>query len=173
MKYIVFLLSIVLMASCAQQNENASEAENTEESVEAPSSAWAHYGDTINNENILSADEMMVIVSESGEAEVKMEGMIEEACQKKGCWMKVNVAGIEDPIMVKFKDYGFFVPLNSAGNSVVMEGVISYDTTNVDDLKHYAEDAGKSQEEIDAITEPEINLAFEAHGVMIKEEAEG
>ena len=50
-----------------------------------------------------------------------------------------------------------------------MEGVAKLDTVEVDVLKHYAEDAGKSQDEIDAITEPEIKLAFEAVGVKIKE----
>ena len=33
----------------------------------------------------------------------------------------------------------------------------------------FAEDAGKSQEEIDAITEPELRLAFTATGVMIED----
>jgi len=32
------------------------------------------------------------------------------------------------------------------------------------------QDAEASQEEIDAITEPEINYSFEAEGVIIKEE---
>ena len=40
--------------------------------------------------------------------------------------------------------------------------------TSVEELKHYAEDAGETQEVIDAITEPEISLAFEAKGVIIK-----
>ena len=39
---------------------------------------------------------------------------------------------------------------------------------NVDYLKHLAEDANASQEEIDAITEPELALVFEATGVHIK-----
>ena len=33
----------------------------------------------------------------------------------------------------------------------------------------YAEDAGKSEEEIAAITEPELRLAFTATGVMIED----
>ena len=39
----------------------------------------------------------------------------------------------------------------------------------MDMLKHYAEDEGKSQEEIDAISEPEFAYTFEAIGVIIKE----
>ena len=35
-------------------------------------------------------------------------------------------------------------------------------------LKHYAEDAGKSQKEIDKITKPEYKISFIADGVIIK-----
>ena len=40
----------------------------------------------------------------------------------------------------------------------------------IDMLKHYAEDAGDSQEEIDTIIEDEYNYAFEATGVLVIEE---
>ena len=39
---------------------------------------------------------------------------------------------------------------------------------SVDDLKHYAKDAGKSQEAIDSITEPKTTYSFMANGVLIK-----
>jgi hypothetical protein len=172
MKYIAFLLSVLIITSCSQQTQDeSSENQNEETEMTGNTDGWSYFGDTIDNNNILNADEVMVMVNESGSANVKLEGSIEECCQKKGCWMKVNVEGMEESMRVTFKDYGFFVPLNSAGNSVVMEGIVSFDTVEVDVLKHYAEDAGKTQEEIDAITEPEINLAFEAHGVMIKEKS--
>ena len=35
--------------------------------------------------------------------------------------------------------------------------------------KHYAEDAGKSEEEIAAINEPEYDINFIADGVIIKD----
>ena len=56
-----------------------------------------------------------MMVDESGMATAKLEGTIEEACHLTGFWMKVKVEGMEDPIRVTFKDYGFFVPLNSTG----------------------------------------------------------
>ena len=42
------------------------------------------------------------------------------------------------------------------------------ETYDVDYLKHLAQDAGKSQEEIDAISEPETKLSYVATGVLIK-----
>jgi hypothetical protein len=71
---------------------------------------------------------------------------------------------------VTFKDYEFFVPLDAGGKQTIIQGTATMDTTTVEMLKHYAEDAGDSQEEIDAITEPEFNYAFEATGVLVMEE---
>jgi hypothetical protein len=76
--------------------------------------------------------------------------------------------GDGEEMRVTFKDYGFFVPLDAAGKTVIMEGKAYYDTTSVDMLRHYAEDAGESPEEIEKITEPKLELAFEATGVLLK-----
>ena len=77
-------------------------------------------------------------------------------------------AGMDQTVMVRFKDYGFFMPLNSDGKEVIVEGKAFVRETSVDELKHYAEDAGKSKEEIAKITEPERTLSFEAIGVLMK-----
>lgn len=83
--------------------------------------------------------------------------------------MVMNLSDDKD-MRITFKDYEFFVPLDAAGKETIIQGTATMDTTTVEMLKHYAEDAGDSQEEIDAITEPEFNYAFEAVGVIITEE---
>jgi len=69
--------------------------------------------------------------------------------------------------MVKFKDYGFFVPKDIAGQEVIMEGKAYREVTAVDELRHLAQDAGKPQEEIEKITEPKVELKFMASGVLL------
>ena len=89
----------------------------------------------------------------------------------KGCWMLVaSDDSNQEPVMVRFKDYGFFMPKDIAGRKVVMEGWAFREVTPVDELRHYAEDAGKSQEEIDAITEPKDEMKFLASGVLLLDE---
>ena len=68
------------------------------------------------------------------------------------------------------KDYGFFMPLDCEGTEVVFDGVAYQDTVSVEMLRHFAEDAGKSEEEILSITESELAWAFEANGVILKQE---
>ena len=70
--------------------------------------------------------------------------------------------------MVRFKDYGFFMPLDAAEKEVIVAGKAYVKETSVDELRHYAEDAGKTQEEIALITEPKKEFAFEANGVLMK-----
>ncbi len=99
--------------------------------------------------------------------DVKIEGRIISTCPMKGCWMKMNVHN--DTLLVRFKDYGFFVPkTGSEGKAVIINGKISIDTLSVDQLRHYAEDAGKTKSEISLIIKPEITLSFLADGVIIK-----
>ena len=99
---------------------------------------------------------------------IKIEGEILSTCPMKGCWMKIKAE--EDTILVRFKDYGFFVPTDGVvGDRTIINGKLSIDTLSVDLLKHYAEDAGKPTEEINKIKDPEISMTFLAEGVMIKE----
>ena len=97
----------------------------------------------------------------------KMIGKVDEVCQSKGCWMKINLENGEQ-VMVKFKDYGFFMPKDIAGKEVVLNGMAYVNELPVEELRHYAEDAGKSAEEIAAITELKRTFSFEANGVLLK-----
>ena len=72
----------------------------------------------------------------------------------------------ENDLMVRFKDYGFFVPLDAQGE-VLINGKAFISETSVEDLRHYAEDAGASTEEIELITTPKVSYNFEADGVLI------
>jgi len=95
-------------------------------------------------------------------------GQIIDVCPKKGCWMNVKVD--TDTIFVKFKDYGFFVPKSGIeGKQVLMSGKIFKDTISVERLRHYAEDAKKSIEEIEKINTPEYKINIIASGVAIRE----
>lgn len=128
---------------------------------------FGKYGDTtINTEDAISANELMKLLEKNDSVETKFRAKINDVCQKKGCWMRVSLG--ESQMRVKFKDYGFFVPFNSDGHEAVMQGWAYKDTISVQELRHLAKDAEASQEEIDAITEPEVEYTFMASGVIIE-----
>jgi hypothetical protein len=96
----------------------------------------------------------------------KVSGKVVEVCQEKGCWMKVEKTTGET-MMVKFKDYKFFMPKDIIGKDVVLDGEASVKEVSVKQLQHYAKDAGKSEEEIKKIKEPKKELQFVAKGVLV------
>ena len=126
----------------------------------------SYFGDKISSENLVSYKDAKNQSFEKGSIETKIEGTILETCPKKGCWMKMDMGS--DTILVRFKDYSFFVPTEGAeGKSAVIQGNLFVDTISVDMQRHYAEDAGKSKAEIEKITEPKLGLSFLANGVII------
>lgn len=100
---------------------------------------------------------------------VVMKAKVSEVCQAKGCWMNLvdPVTSSDEKLMVKFKDYAFFVPKDISGREVMVEGKAYKEVTSVEELRHYAEDAGKSAEEIAKITEPVSEKKFMASGVVL------
>lgn len=70
---------------------------------------------------------------------VLLEGQVRKACERKGCWMELATAkDAKGPgVRVTFKDYGFFVPLDSAGSMARVEGVVKVAELSEDRAKHY------------------------------------
>ncbi len=99
----------------------------------------------------------------------QLSGKITEVCQAKGCWMNVLLDNGSE-VFVKFKDYGFFVPTNAAGNTVVMQGEVTLEELSVEAQKHYAKDKGASEGELELIIRPKKTLKFIADGVAITPE---
>jgi hypothetical protein len=96
-----------------------------------------------------------------------VNGQVLNVCQAKGCWVDVKLA--DNSVMkVKFKDYAFFLPKDIAGKTVVLNGMAYNQKVSVADQRHYAQDAGKSEKEIKAITQPKQSITFTASGVVIK-----
>lgn len=125
------------------------------------------YGAPITADGAMSAADFAKAMSQTDSMAVKLECEVITSCTKKGCWMTVQLPEGKQ-MMVRFKDYGFFVPTKGLeGKRAVLQGHATKEVVDVATLRHYAEDAGKSKEEIEKITQPEHNLMFLADGVLI------
>jgi hypothetical protein len=127
----------------------------------------SYHGKKITADNATPTTALAAKMGDKPKLETKVEGTVESVCQVKGCWMRVKTADGQ-AMLVRFRDYGFFVPKDIAGKDVVFEGTAETKTTSVAELRHYAEDAGKSKEEIAKITQPEKAITFVADGVIVK-----
>ena len=127
---------------------------------------WSHYGADVSGD--APAMTTPQIESDPPSGPVVMAGTVRGVCQTKGCWMQLVPDGEVQPVFVKFKDYSFFVPRNAAGRYAVIHGSPVVTEVSVEMLRHYASDAGKTETEILAITEPTRRLEFIADSVMIQ-----
>jgi hypothetical protein len=160
---LVCLGSLFLTVSCS----NHKEEDGSETPLTAVDTSLQYFGDSITLDGAVPSEQLLAKIAGKDSINIKLSGTIEEVCQKKGCWMNMNI-GNGQSMKVRFKDYGFFVPKDAAGKTVIMEGFAFNDTISVADLQHYAEDAGKTKEEIAKITEPEMSISFESHGLILK-----
>jgi len=169
MKTLSSLFSLLLVAfvlnACQPANQQTAVSTDPVPADSLPSTG--NFGATITEDGAMAISVLDSLVVPGEEYAAKVEGEIVEVCQSKGCWMKVRKSDGSE-VRITFKDYGYFVPKDGAGKWAVLEGVAFYDTLSVETLRHYAEDAGKSADEIAAITKPEYKIAFEAAGVIIK-----
>ncbi len=186
MKKLLYItaLSLGLWSCAGNSNETTSNQNEEENSVEMTEEEMAEenaedeiqgkeingmmsYGEEITIDGAINGSELLASLGDQDSLKIKVEAGITSCCQKKGCWMRMDLGDGEE-MMVRFKDYGFFVPKDSEGKTAIIDGQVKRTVIPVDELKHYAEDAGKSQEEIDAITEPKEEITFLANGVLIK-----
>tara|TARA_B100001057_G_scaffold494849_1_gene592378 strand:- start:1509 stop:1967 length:459 start_codon:yes stop_codon:yes gene_type:complete len=132
-----------------------------------PQNKSTYYGEKFSITELEDYSSLKKEISDFNKKDVKIEGEILSSCPMKGCWIKIRSE--EDTILVRFKDYGFFVPKNGIdGDRAIVNGKMSLETLSVEQLRHYAEDAGKSQEEINKIKDPQVSLTFLADGVYIE-----
>ena len=168
-KYILMLAVATSILAC--KNETKNEENTKEENTETVEVNYKSFGKEIMADDAIAANSMLnhykdLKAGDSIDTKVKLK--VNEVCQAKGCWMTADL-GDGNEVRVTFKDYGFFMPKNIAGEEVIVNGKAFVKEMPVEELRHYAEDAGKSKEEIDAITEPERTYALVADGVLLVE----
>lgn len=178
-KQLLFIASFAFLAACGgYTNEDAKELNTDTTIVEgadtlssvsndpASDTSTTVFGEEVVAEGAMSLDQFAQNLEGKDSIEAKLIATPTKVCQKMGCWFIVELPNGEE-MRIKTKDHAFMVPKDMAGKEVVFAGLAYKDTVSVAQLQHYAEDAGKSEEEIAKITEPEIGVSFRADGVRI------
>lgn len=103
---------------------------------------------------------------EQGEQLLKIQGKVTEVCQAKGCWMiLVDEKDSSLYARITFKDYGFFVPVETSMQRSQIFGELSEHSLTKERAQHYAEDAGKDPS---TIVEEITEYTIVAHAVQLE-----
>lgn len=166
-KSLVIFTAMAFIVAC---NKKESSPMEEMKSPQEKSISYKVFGDSITIDGSITKEEMLAKYEsmKAGDTlQLKFGSQIIGTCKKKGCWMTLDLTKDEE-VFVKFKDYAFFVPKEGAEkHDAIVSGKAFIEETTVDQLKHEAKDAGKTQEEIDRIDKPSKNYRFMADGVLI------
>jgi uncharacterized protein YdeI (BOF family) len=132
---------------------------------EGPADKGMVFGVKTTEEGAINANDLAATLEGKENEQVKVKGEVVEVCKAEGCWLKMKTA--TGNIMIRMNNHAFFVPLSMNGKTIIAQGKAAVKETSVDMLKHYAEDAGKSKEEIEAIKEPKKEVLLKADGILV------
>jgi hypothetical protein len=166
MRFSIFVSTLILFISCKSEKKTEVAAPDTNNPV------IEYFGESIDAASSQSVTQTLEALKSSDSLNTNVTGYVTGVCQVKGCWMILSQNPNDSTgLFVKFKDYGFFVPKDLTGSKVTVSGKAFKEVTPVEELRHYAEDEGKSAEEIAKITEPSEEMKFMANGVALIEKA--
>lgn len=138
---------------------------SAQDKEKVPAAKGVVYGVVADEAGAITPDEIKdKLVNDQFEGRVKAK--VTEVCKAEGCWIKVQRAD-GTSMMVRAKNHAFLMPENIVGKTVLMEGNATVKETTEEMRKHYAEDAGKSKEEIAKIKGSEKDVQFAAKGVKV------
>ena len=151
----IYFCSLILIALAA----------NAQDKEKVPAAKGIVYGNVSEEKSPVSVDDLEGKLIDNAFAG-QIKGKVVEVCKAEGCWLRLQKAD-GSSMMVRAKDHTFFMPENIVGKTVLVEGTASVKETSEEMRKHFAEDGGKSKEEIAKIKGPEKSVEFAAKGVKV------
>jgi hypothetical protein len=95
-------------------------------------------GEPLKGAPAVKLDELLAKPQDHAGKMVQVTGKVRKACERKGCWMELAPTEKGPGVRITFKDYAFFVPLDSAGSTAKVEGEVRVAVLSEDMAKHYA-----------------------------------
>lgn len=132
--------------SCDGKHDKAAASECHGGSAQAAAPAKADgsvlaRGEKLKGLTVVPLDKLLASPTEYEGKDVQVEAKVRKACEKKGCWMELGDKGAG--VRVTFKDYGFFVPLDSAGSTAKVEGTVKVAELAPEKAKHLEAEGAK------------------------------
>lgn len=154
---LIAVLSVLLLSACVSRQDRAVP-------LSAATAGWDAFGAELAGADPVAVEAVLADPENFAGQRVLLDGVVESVCKQKGCWMTLAAGGRS--VRVRFKDYGFFVPLDCEGRRVLAGGEFSLKKLDADETRHYLEDAGK-HEEAARVLEGTVECLLIADGVRM------
>jgi hypothetical protein len=142
----LWLLAFALSAGCRssatpaveQTEQKAAPAASVAAPATAPPGEHKRFGEPIASGAAIALGEVLAKPDDFASHTVTVEAKVRRNCTRRGCWMEL--AQTLDPALpgcrVTFKDYGFFVPLDSAGSTAKVQGTVEVTRVTPEEVAH-------------------------------------
>ncbi len=157
MKKIIFIVAAVFTGLISQA-----------QAPKVPANAGDIFGAATTADNAIPVEDLITMMKNAEKKEavpVKLKGVVTEVCQEMGCWIKIKTA--DGDMTVRMKDHKFFVPEVMNGKTIIIDGTATEKVTSAAQLRHLAEDGGKSKEEIAKIKDAKKEIVVQAKGILV------
>lgn len=156
-------LVLSLASACNQTAETAPAA-----SAAPAEDGWKSYGASLGDSPQATVAAILAAPKSFEGKTLRVDGKVRRACAQKGCWMELSddqgdkAAGCR----VTFKDYGFFVPKDSAGAQARMEAKVEVEVVKKSHVEHMEAEGATFEHKNPDGTANEVRLV--ASGVQLK-----
>ena len=142
----LFAITILVLtftaALFAQEGMEKAKPTDLDKTEAIPANGVLKRGEPLGKSKKVSLAKVIENPSKYAEKTVRVKGVIVRSCKMEGCWMELAPSENAKSVRVKFKDHGFFIPLNSAGAAAKAEGVFSVKTLSKEEVDHLVNDDG-------------------------------
>jgi hypothetical protein len=138
-----FACTTKVVKQSAPAGETAPVEETPEEETAPPAPAPETYGDPLDpNTPVASLAEVLANPEAYKDKQITTTGTVRQVCQKRGCWAEVRPADKVDSetMRVTFKGYAFFLPKDSRGATVKLEGRVAIQLLSAEQIAHLEEE---------------------------------
>jgi len=128
------------------------------------------YGETLSDVEAVRIGELVSNPERYVDKNVKIEGLVDDVCPMKGCWVDILDAQSRETIRFKVTDDVIVFPVEAVGDQVVAEGVLRKHELSqkraVAWMRHLAEEKGEDFDEA-SVTGPMDFYQIEGRGALI------
>jgi hypothetical protein len=145
-----FVILVATLVACETRTREASPSASSAavpaaSAPAAPTPSSKAFGAPISAGPQLALSEVLTSPERFRDQAITVEGQVRSACTRRGCWMELAEAS--DPKLpgcrVTFKDYGFFVPTDSAGAHAKVQGTLGVNTLPPERVAHLESEGGQ------------------------------
>lgn len=140
-----WLLSCESRPSPSGHSQSEAEAARLPTISSAATQGKKAFGGAIGGQAVLSLADVLAAPERFRDQTISVEGQVRSACTRRGCWMELapSADATLPGCRVTFKDYGFFVPTDSAGAHAKVQGTLGVNTLPPERVAHLESEGGR------------------------------